>query len=106
MSRSAITIPTLIGNLAVLIALAIGSAFLLDQAWSWFGGTPFAMCATYGFVDLVFGKTVGLTLVCLGLIVWVLSGMQNGAYLALALGGMLIGVFPGIFAHYLGAACL
>lgn len=105
MSRPVITIPALIGNVVVLIGLAIGSAFLLDHAWVWFGGTPFAVCATVGFVDLVFGKTVGLILVCLGLIVWVLSGLQNGAYLALAIGGLFIGTFPQIFAHYLGASC-
>lgn len=95
----------LVGNLLAAIGLAIGGALLVDYALSWFGGAPFALCAVFGVIDLVLGRTVGMLMIWVGLVAWVLSGMRQGGYLALVIGGFVIYGFPTWFAEALGARC-
>lgn len=95
----------LVGNFAALILLILALAYLLDVAWAWLGGAAFAVCAVIDVVDLVLGKTVGMIMTCIGVIVFGLSGFKNGAFLALAVGGIIIGILPEYAAGALGLGC-
>ncbi|NDW07791.1 hypothetical protein [Jiella pacifica] len=105
MSTREMTVTGLLANIFAAVALILANAFLLDLAWGWFGGTPFAMCGILGFVQAVFGHTLALILTMVGILGWVFSRFQSGGYLALAIGGVILSSFPGVFLHYLGAAC-
>lgn len=95
----------MVGTIIVIVGLIIGGAYLIDSLWTWFGARPFAVCAVMVPVDLILGKTVGLIVTFLGLVLWTLSGFQNTSALTTAVAGLFLGVFPQLFASYLGARC-
>ncbi|TFF17199.1 hypothetical protein E3C22_24285 [Jiella endophytica] len=105
MSTREMTVTGLLANIFAAVALFLGNAFLIDLAWGWFGGTPFALCAILAVVQAVFGQTLALILTMVGILGWAFSRFQNGGYLALAIGGVVLSSFSGVFLHYLGAAC-
>ena len=95
----------LIGNIVALIAVALGLAYLLDQALAWFGYGRFALCGILGFVQITFGHTLGLVMAFIGFVMWVFSRFQSPPALTLFLGGLFVGIAPQLFLHYLNVSC-
>ncbi|MCQ0990546.1 hypothetical protein [Jiella marina] len=105
MSSSSITLPRILANLVAIIAVILGSAFVLDVIWAWFGQPPFALCGLLPIVDLVLGRTIGTIFIYAGLIAWGFSLFQNASYLLLALSGVVLSGIPGMITAALGVSC-
>lgn len=105
MSRPAITPADLIGNAVVIIGVCIAGAWLLDGLWSYLGWKPWMVCSAMALMQATIGQAFSMIIICLGLVLFFLTGMRNGGYLVLVIGGVILSQFPGVFAHYLGASC-
>lgn len=92
----------IIANVLLLIGFILGGALIIDRVSSMFGVEPFAFCATLRPIALL-AHTLGTVLCCVGVLGWVVSQFQNANLAAMALGGLIVGVIPGVMAHYLGA---
>lgn len=92
----------IIANVLLLIGFVLGGALIIDRVSGMFGVEPFAFCATLNPIALL-ANTLGIVLCCVGLLGWVVSQFQNANLAAMALGGLIVGVAPGVMAHYIGA---
>lgn len=105
MSRSAMTPAGFIAEAVALVAVVIAGAWLLDKLWVWLGWKPWMVCDALALTQAFVGQALALVVVCVGVIMFALSSFRRGGYLALAIGGLVLSQFPGVFAHYLGASC-
>lgn len=107
MSRSTPPIASrLIGNIIVLIGVALAGAWLFDVAGEWWTGHPTGgRCWTLGLLESWIGGLAGFTIFVLGAAMYLLSGLQRGEYLLLSVGGLFVGVMPAMFAQAMGLAC-
>lgn len=95
----------LIGNLAAVVLLALGAAYLFDRMAGWFGWKLQALCAVVSFVTpLTF--TAGLILCAVGAVIWAASAFRNGAGAGLILGGTVLALLPSVMPHYFQVACI
>lgn len=94
----------IVGNLAALIALGLGLAWLYDHVAVWLGSEAWLFCATLQPVG-VLARGVGVILCSVSLIMWAASRFRSEAALAVAIGAFLIGVLPLLLPHYFGAEC-
>lgn len=94
----------LIGNIAALVLLALGGAYLLDHIARWFGGKLDAFCSTVAFfAPLSFA--MGVVLCTIGVLVWAASWFKGEAGVGLMIGGALLSVLPNVMPHYFGWEC-
>lgn len=105
MSDKPFNAPRLAGNIAALLAVILGGAFLLDAGLTWIGWRPVATCTLLPIVQLVLGHTAAIVLTFVGVIVWALSQFKSPAGLTLIAAGIVLGVAPGILAAHLGITC-
>ena len=95
----------MISNIAALILLALGGAYLLDHITRWFGGTSNAFCATVAFfAPLSF--SIGVVLCTVGVLVWAASRFKGDAGVGLMIGGALLSVLPGVMPRYFAIECV
>ncbi|KNY12991.1 hypothetical protein AKG11_31695 [Shinella sp. SUS2] len=95
----------LVGNIAALVLLALGGAYLLDHIARWFGGTSNAFCATVAFfAPLSF--SIGVVLCTVGVLVWAASRFKGDAGVGLMIGGALLSVLPGVMPRYFAMECV
>lgn len=95
----------LIGNIAALILLALGGAYLLDHIARWLGWKLNAFCSTVAFfAPLSF--SMGVVLCTVGVLVWAASLFKGNAGVGLMIGGALLSVLPGVMPRYFGWECV
>lgn len=95
----------LLGNLAAIIVLGLGMAYLTDRLWLWFGWHPWAFCGLLPILDEVIGHTIALIVAMVSVIVFFFSRMKNTGAGMLFLGALVLSSVPGLFGGYLGAYC-
>lgn len=95
----------LVGNIAALVLLALGAAYLLDHIARWLGWKSNAFCATVEFfAPLSF--SIGVVLCTVGVLVWAVSRFKGDAGVGLMIGGALLSVLPGVMPRYFGWECV
>ena len=95
----------LVGNLAALVLLTLGCAYLFDQVARWFGWKVDAFCSTVTFfAPLAF--SAGVALCTLGVVIWAMSRFKSDAGLGLIIGGALLSVLPGVMPRYFAWECV
>jgi hypothetical protein len=94
----------IVGNLAALVALLLGLAWLFDHLAVWLGYKAWLFCAALKPVGVV-AQGVGVILCSVALITWAASRFRSEGSLALAIGAFLLGVLPMLLPHYFGASC-
>ncbi|MER9414077.1 hypothetical protein [Mesorhizobium sp. M0589] len=105
MSRPPRTTAGFIVETVTLVGVVIAGAWLLDKLWIWLGWKPWLVCSALALTQDFVGQALALIIVCVGVIMFALSGFRNAGYLTLIVGGIMLSQFPGVFAHYLGASC-
>lgn len=94
----------LIGNIAALVAVTLGAAYLLDHLTRWFGHPTNAFCGTVDFLAPL-SFTAGVILATIGVLVWTASSFKGGAGVGLFFGGMALTALPPVMPHYFGVLC-
>ena len=95
----------LVGNIAALVMLALGGAYLFDHGARALGWKPDAFCSTVAFLaPLTFA--VGVILCTVGVLVWTASRFRGDAGVGLFLAGLLLSVLPGVMPRYFGWECV
>jgi hypothetical protein len=93
----------LLGNVAVLLALAVGLPLGIDALWAWLGGSPFLSCWSAPWVALLLrALPFGLALVAVG---WMLSWARRGEGIATLVLAALLYLPPEYVPNLLGAYC-
>lgn len=95
----------LVGNIAALVLLALGAAYLLDRTTRWFGYPTNAFCGTVNFFAPLY-FAIGVIMATLGVLVWASSNFKGGAGVGLFLGGMALTTLPPVMPHYFGVMCI
>jgi len=94
----------LVGNIAALVLLALGGAYLLDHIARWFGWKGNTFCSTVAFfAPLSF--SMGVVLCTIGVLIWGASRFKGDAGVGLMIGGALLSVLPNVMPHYFSWEC-
>ncbi|MFD1696794.1 hypothetical protein [Roseibium aestuarii] len=95
----------LIGNLAALVLIVLGGAYLFDLTFRWFGWESDAFCSAVAFFTPP-SFAIGVVLATLGALIWAISQFRGQTGIGLMIGGFILAVLPGIMPRYFGWDCL
>lgn len=94
-----------IGNLAALVLVAIGAAYLIDKAAAWLGWQTRVLCSIVDFFVPI-AVSLGVILATLGVVIWAISRFRSDIGLGFIIGGLIFGLLPQVMPHYFGVACI
>lgn len=95
----------LLANLAALVTLLLGGAWLVDKLSVWSGHAPWAVCGLLSPLGEL-ATAAGVMLAVVGFVGWACSLFANVNLFGLMVAGLVLPQVPGVFLHYLGAgAC-
>jgi hypothetical protein len=100
MQPSSFNAASLFGNLAALLVIVIAGTVALDYLAGLIGMRPGLVCVVLQPTTIL-AHTVAVALGTIGVIVFVISGLNRSE---LMIGALIIGILPGILLHYLGGS--
>lgn len=95
----------LVGNIAALVLLALGGAYLFDHIARWLGWKLDAFCSTVAFLTPL-SFAMGVVLCTVGALMWGVSRFKGEAGVGLMIGGALLAVLPGVMPRYFALECV
>jgi len=105
MSQSPYHPTRLIGNIAAVVLLAIGAAYLFDRTARWLGWNTDLLCSAVNVIGPV-TFSLGVIMCTFGFVIWAVSRFRSEAGIGLMIGGTILSFLPGVMPHYLGWTCL
>ena len=95
----------MISNIAALILLALGGAYLLDHIARWFGWKWNTFCSTVGFFAPI-SFALGVILCTIGLLLWGINRFRGDVGVGLLIGGAVLSFLPTVMPRYFDVECL